>query len=74
MVCRYFSRIGVLCACLLLVGSCVTVRPTEREFLADPSMTFGAGGKAKAHDQHVFNNREGSFGGEGMTGGGCGCN
>ena len=53
---------------------CVTVRPEEREHLAEPAMTFGSEGEAGAHDAHVFDNREASFGGSGVSGGGCGCN
>lgn len=59
---------------LLVLSGCVTVRPAEREYLADPSMTFGAEGVTKAHEEHVFVNREGSYGGGTVTGGGCGCN
>jgi hypothetical protein len=55
-------------------AGCVTVRPEEREFLADPSMTFGSGGDSVAHEEHVLSNREGSYGASTVTGGGCGCN
>ncbi len=55
------------------ITGCVTVRPEDKEFLAQPSMTFG-GGPTKAHDEHIFSNREGSYGAGGVTGGGCGCN
>jgi len=37
-------------------------------------MTFGGDGAVAAHEEHVFSNREGSFGAGGVTGGGCGCN
>lgn len=57
----------------LCASACVTVRPEQREVLADPAMTFGSGGDAAAHEEHVLSNREGSMGG-GATGGGCGCN
>jgi len=68
--------IGLALGALLLgaVVGCVTVRPEDKEFLAQPSMTFGADGRTKAHDEHVFSNREGSYGAGGVTGGGCGCN
>ena len=65
---------SLVVACALLLGGCVTVRPEDKEFLADPAMTFGSDGATAAHEEHVFNNREGSFGGGGVTGGGCGCN
>lgn len=61
----------VLAAC---VGACATVRPEEREYLAEPAMTFSSGGMTDAHQEHVLNNREGSYGGGSAKGGGCGCN
>ncbi len=70
---RVLAIAGVACA-LLGVAGCVTVRPEEREFLADPAMTFGSEGVAGAHEAHVLSNREGSYGAAGVTGGGCGCN
>ena len=59
---------------LAAMGGCVTVRPEQREVLADPAMTFGSGGDAEAHEEHVLSNREGSIGGGATSGGGCGCN
>jgi len=53
---------------------CATVRPEEREFLAEPAMSFNSGGMTDAHEDHVINNREASFGGGSAKGGGCGCN
>lgn len=55
-------------------AGCVTVRPEQREILADPAMTFGSGGDADVHEEHVLSNREGSVGAGVTTGGGCGCN
>jgi hypothetical protein len=61
---------------LLLVSAsgCATVRPEDRELLADPAMSFGAGTMEQRHEQHVLENREGSAGAGTTTGGGCGCN
>ena len=64
----------VLLVALTAMAGCVTVRPEEREFLADSSMTFGSGGEADSHEEHVLSNREGSFGAGEFSGGGCGCN
>ena len=58
----------------IAASACSTVRPADKEFLADPAMTFGSGGTAAAHGEHVLTNREGSFGGGSVSGGGCGCN
>ena len=62
---------------LLVIGmlaGCATVRPEEKEFLADPAMGYRAGGMAQRHEQHVLDNREGSTGAGSARGGGCGCN
>jgi hypothetical protein len=50
------------------------VRANEKEHLADPVMTFDDDGQEAAADDHILSNREGSAGGRGTTGGGCGCN
>ena len=66
---------ALLLACALpLASGCVTVRPEDKEFLAEPAMTFGSGGDARAQEEHVLSNREGSFGAGTASGGGCGCN
>jgi hypothetical protein len=56
-----------------LFGGCVTVRPEQRAILADPTMRFDRGREDHAR-QHVLENREGSYGGGSVQGGGCGCN
>ncbi|MGD8860006.1 MAG: DUF4266 domain-containing protein [Myxococcales bacterium] len=61
-------------ACAVLLGGCATVRPQDKEFLADPAMAYGDGGMLAVHEEHVLQNREGSFGAGGARGGGCGCN
>ena len=72
---RYFSEaIAVLVLLATCASGCVLVRPEEREFLADPGMTFGAEGSELAQEEHVLSNREGSAGAGAVTGGGCGCN
>lgn len=50
------------------------VRASEKEFLADRVMIFDENGQETAADEHVLTNREGSAGGKGTGGGGCGCN
>jgi hypothetical protein len=64
----------VLLAAVLLTGGCVTVRPEQRAILADPVMQFQGDPREAAQRQHVLENREGSFGGSSVQGGGCGCN
>lgn len=66
---------GILALVLLtLSASCVTVRPQDRAVLADPIMRFDGEQAASAQFRHAIENREGSYGGENVTGGGCGCN
>ncbi len=61
---------------LALVSStaCVTVRPQQRAVLADPIMQFEGDPQSAAQLRHAIDNREGSYGGGGVSGGGCGCN
>jgi hypothetical protein len=55
-------------------AGCVTVRPEQRAVMADPTMQFeGEAGERRAIE-HVLENREGSYGGGSVRGGGCGCN
>ena len=42
--------------------------------LADPTMQFNGEAKHDAALRHAIENREGSMGGTGVSGGGCGCN
>ncbi len=58
---------------LLSATGCVTVKPQERAVLADPSMQFDSDPQA-AQVRHAIENREGSYGGASVAGGGCGCN
>jgi hypothetical protein len=52
----------------------VTVAPQQRAVLADPVMQFEGDPHPNAHLRHAIENREGSMGGAGVSGGGCGCN
>jgi hypothetical protein len=63
-----------LVASLLAASACATVAPYERERLARPDMEVGRNADAKAGEEHATAYREGSSGGMGSSGGGCGCN
>lgn len=65
-----------LSAVALACGSagCVTVKPQDRAVLADPVMQFEGDPQVAGQVRHAVDNREGSFGGGGVSGGGCGCN
>lgn len=64
----------LLATCACAFAACATVRPEEKEHLAEPGMAFTSGGATRTHDQHVLDNREGASGGGNTRGGGCGCN
>jgi hypothetical protein len=59
---------------LLIASGCATVRPEDKEYLAEPSMTWSNASLAARQEAHVLDNREGSTGGGKTRGGGCGCN
>ncbi len=62
----------------LLIGGCSmskwTVKPHQRELLADKIMQLDAEPQEREAEEHVLANREGAIGGTGTSGGGCGCN
>jgi hypothetical protein len=65
-----------LLALLALAGAagCATVKPQDKELLADPAMIYGSGGATpQRQEEHVLENREGATTGS-AAGGGCGCN
>ncbi len=57
-----------------LLAGCVRVHAHQRELLAKPTMNPEAAPLEQKLDTHVHEYREGSMGGTGVGGGGCGCN
>jgi len=74
------SAVRIVLILLLLAGSSACssiepwVKPYERDRLADPVMALDPHPVSSGYLQHVYESREGSRGGEGAAGGGCGCN
>ena len=69
-------RLGAV-AMMLLLGACSIqpwVKPYERDRLADPIMTWDRDAVSSGYVDHIYESREGSRGGTGAAGGGCGCN
>lgn len=64
----------ILLILLATAAGCATVAPEHRAILADPTMQFDVDAKHEAAMRHALDNREGSMGGSGVQGGGCGCN
>ena len=49
------------------------VRATEKQFLTDRVMSFDTDDQETEVEERVLTSREGSTGGKGTKGGGCGC-
>ena len=71
-------RLGLAIFIIASLVGCGTfkkrVAPFEREILAKPGMNFIENAQEETGMQHMFDAREGSVGGFGGAGGGCGCN
>jgi hypothetical protein len=69
---------AILVGVLLAAGGCSTakwtVKPHQRELLADRIMQPDGNPQETSADEHTLANREGAIGGTGTSGGGCGCN
>jgi len=50
------------------------VKPWEREVLAREDMQLDSNALDTAFDDHIYFSKEGTSGGRGFGGGGCGCN
>ncbi len=69
-------RAALLCAVVtagLAVTGCATVQPWQRGLLSREPMMFDADPARAAYAEHWMTAREGSSGGFGLQGGGCGC-
>ncbi len=71
-------RISIIILLLLglqcLISGCATVKPYEREYLAQRIMDFDKEKIEEAKERHWLETLEGSTGGVGGSGGGCACN
>ena len=70
-------HILVLLSATIVAGACLNgcavVKAYQREKLADPIMERQDHFAKQSLEQKFFNTREGSIGGAGGIGGGCGC-
>ncbi len=70
-------RILVTLVLTASVGACASYSPPkawEKQYLAMPQMQFDADKLDAKNIQHIHFSKEGSAGGYGVGGGGCGCN
>jgi len=72
------ERRSLACALVsLLLAGCASFNPPqpwEKGDLAKPQMQFDPDPLAAKATEHVYTSKEGSSGGFGVGGGGCGCN
>jgi hypothetical protein len=71
---RLLASIAVIAGASLLLGGCSSVKPWQKEHLADSIMSFNEDAREAAEELHWIEAREGSTGGAGAAGGGCACN
>ena len=71
---RHYARTAVALSFLMLLSGCATVKPWQREALADSIMQPDRNPMQSALLDHVYFSREASSGGRSVGGGGCGCN
>lgn len=64
----------LLSVALASLAGCTVVEPWERGALAAQNMRLSPNDNDEAFRTHVNDSREGTFGGYGLSGGGCGCN
>lgn len=64
----------LLIGSLMLLSACSTVQPWQKDLLAKPSMALVADENESALDEHIYFSKEAASGGQGVGGGGCGCN
>jgi hypothetical protein len=67
--------LAMLIACsALLLSACADVKPWDRDLLAQKKMQLVPAPVDNALDEHVYFSKEAASGGQGVGGGGCGCN
>jgi hypothetical protein len=71
---RRVARVLFVLTALGAGSGCVAVQPWERGKLASEVMAASPDPQELKLDGHVHEYREGSIGGAGVSGGGCGCN
>ena len=64
----------ILALAVLFFSGCATVKPWDRDLLAQKSMQLVPAPVDNAIDEHVYFSKEAASGGQGIGGGGCGCN
>jgi hypothetical protein len=67
-------RGAILIILVFFAVGCATIRPWDRDLLAEKKMQFIPNPMVHAIDEHIYFSKEASMGGQDVGGGGCGCN
>lgn len=69
-------RCTLLLVLTSLLGACSIAppKPWEKDVLAKPAMWMDGDALGQRFRQHIYTSKENSSGGDGVGGGGCGCN
>ena len=70
-------NLPALLFCVSTLTGCATLQPPqpwEKDRLARPEMQFDADSLDAKLTQHIYDSKEAATGGNGVGGGGCGCN
>lgn len=63
----------ILAGAAMAGAGCATVQPWQRGLLSKEPMMFDPDAARASYNEHWMTSREGSAGGFGLQGGGCGC-
>jgi hypothetical protein len=63
----------VLLGCVLFQAGCSSVKPWEKRHLSRAHMALDTDPLESRTQRHLYQSKEGTFGGYGIGGGGCGC-
>lgn len=69
-------KFNILLLCLVVLPGCAVerVKPWDRDVLADDAMQLVPHPLDNFLDEHIYFSKEAASGGQGVGGGGCGCN
>ena len=66
--------LGITAICFIIgMSGCTPIMQWQRQYLGDPIMQFTPDPHEQQLKDHIYPRREGSSGGTGSAGGGCGC-
>ncbi|WP_455221844.1 DUF4266 domain-containing protein [Kaarinaea lacus] len=68
------KHVALILFFMFVFSGCTPVKPWERDILAQDKMKLDPNPVETALDEHIYFSKEAASGGQGVGGGGCGCN